>query len=180
MGEPTEHWCEWRHRAELLEARIAQLETQLQALQRATFGNKSEKQSRASKLTPPVDPEQTKQKRQENAEAKQALPESRIHRPVPDDLKACPNCGGQASRPLPPKTSEQWEQVAGHFEHPVHLDLAETFPTAANGRVGDAARVAASWQSGWLPEQTNGRPEVRSGQPATATSALVSAQARLA
>ena len=121
MGEATEHQCEWRDRAELLDARIAQLESQLQALQRAMYGKKSEKQPRAPKLTPPADPEQTKQKRQENAEAKQALPEVRIEHPVPDDHKACPKCGGQASRPLPPKTSEQWEYVPGHFEHRVHV-----------------------------------------------------------
>ena len=121
MSEATEHQCEWRERAEQQDARIAQLQAQLEALQRAVFGKKSEKQPRAAKLTPPVDPAQSKQKRQENAETLQALPEVRIEHPVPDDHKACPKCGGEASRPMPPKPSEQWEYVPGHFEHRVHV-----------------------------------------------------------
>ena len=114
MSEAQQHECEWKDRALALEARIAVLE-------RALFGKKSEKQPRAPKLTPPADPAQTQQKRQENAQAKQALPEVRIEHPVPEDHKACPKCGGEASRPLPPKVSEQWEYVPGRFEHRVHV-----------------------------------------------------------
>jgi len=61
---------------------------------------------------------QARAKRQENAETLHALPEVRIGHPVPDDHKACPKCGGEAS--LPSKLSEQWAYVSGHFERRVH------------------------------------------------------------
>ena len=114
MIEADEHQCEWRDRALALEARVAELE-------RMVFGKKSEKQPVAPKLTPPADPEKSRQKRKENAEALQSLPEVRVEHPVPDEHRACPKCGGEAKRPLPPKTSEQWEYVPGHFEHRVHV-----------------------------------------------------------
>lgn len=115
MVEAAEHECHWKERALALEARVAVLE-------RALFGKKSEKKPPAApKLTPPADPERSKEKRKENAEALKALPEVEIQHPVPEAQKACPKCGGDASRPLPPKLSEQWEYVPGHFEHRVHV-----------------------------------------------------------
>lgn len=128
MIEATEHDCEYkaevvalREQNDALTARLAQIEAQVGKLERMIFGKKSEKQPAAPKLTPPVDPEKSKQKRQENAEMLQSLPEVRIEHPVPQDDRACPKCGGQAKRPLPPKLSEQWEYVPGHFEHRVHV-----------------------------------------------------------
>jgi transposase len=115
------HECEWKERAQTLEVRLVEMQAQLEALKRAVFGKKSERQPAPAKLTPPADPEHSKQKRKDHAEALKAVPELRIEHPVPDELKACPKCGGEASRPLPPKTSEQWEYVPGHFERRVHV-----------------------------------------------------------
>lgn len=117
MTTVADHDCQWKTEALALRQAVASAREQndlllarMEKLERMVYGKKSEKQPRAPKLTPPADPEQTKHKRQENAEAKQALPEVRIEHPVPEGDKACPKCGGQASRPLPPKTSEQWAQ----------------------------------------------------------------------
>ena len=114
MSTAADHDCQYK-------AELVALRAELEALKRRVYGKKSERQPRAPKLTPPADPALGRQKRQENAAAKQALPERRIEHPVPDDHKACPKCGDQASRPLPPKLSEQWEYVPGYFEHRVHV-----------------------------------------------------------
>lgn len=110
----SEHDCQYK-------AELAALRAEVKALKRLVYGKKSEKQPRAPKLTPPADPAATKQKRQQNAAAKQALPELRIEHPVPDDHKTCPKCGDEAKRPLPPKLSDQWEYIPHRFEHRVHV-----------------------------------------------------------
>jgi transposase len=108
-----EHRCEWRDKAESLEAEVAGLratvvamEGTLSKLQRHVFGKRSEK-------IPPVaealraagvesDPEAALEKRQENAEAKKALPSREVVHKVRDDQKTCPKCGGRDFTPLGP------------------------------------------------------------------------------
>lgn len=105
----SEHDCQYK-------AELAALRAEVKALKRLVYGKKSEKQPRAPKLTPPADPAATKQKRQQNAAAKQALPELRIEHPVPDDHKTCRSLP-TTCRPPDPKTSpfappRPWDGVA--------------------------------------------------------------------
>ena len=94
-----DHRCEWRERAEALEARIAQLEASLEKLQRHQFGRRSEKMPSVAEAI--RDPERVHaeriaalQARRENAEKKRQLVTRRIEHQVPDEQKICPKCGG--------------------------------------------------------------------------------------
>ena len=95
MGD--EHRCEWRDRAEALEAELRQMREQFAAmqgtlakLQRHVFGQRSEKIPPVSKaIRDPARAEQERiaalQKRRENAEEKRKLVARRIEHKVPED-----------------------------------------------------------------------------------------------
>ena len=122
----ADHRCEWRNRAEALEAqlasttaqlggataalsamgeRVAAMQSTLEKLQRHVFGRRSEKMPRVSDeirdpSTAEADREAALQKRRENAAKKRELPTRRIEHKVPEDRKVCPKCGGHDFTPL--------------------------------------------------------------------------------
>jgi transposase len=136
-----DHRCEWRGRAEKLEAELAiahatigelraqleQLQGIVEKLQRHVFGQRSEKM-------PPVaqelrragatsaDREAALAKRRENAEKKKALPAREIRHSIPEEKKVCPKCGRSVFKPLGPgKRTTIYEHVPATFERQVHV-----------------------------------------------------------
>ena len=101
-----EHRCEWRDRAEALEAELRDVRQQfaamqgtLEKLQRHVFGQRSEKiPSVAKEIRDPERAERERisalQKRRDNQEKKRTLATRRIEHKVPEDGKVCPKCGG--------------------------------------------------------------------------------------
>lgn len=100
-----DHRCEWREKAETLEAEVRDLRGELASMQGTleklrchVFGKRSEKM-------PPVgealrkagvesDPAAALETRRENAEKKRQLVTREIHHKVPEEQKTCPKCGG--------------------------------------------------------------------------------------
>lgn len=131
MTSSDDHRCEWRARAEALEAqlaaqdaeanaRFAQLQAQLEKLQRHVFGKRSEKMpAMADELRRSgvkTDPEQAKAKRRANAESKKSLPEEAVKHAVPEERRVCPACSSRDLKPLGAgKITDEIEWVPGHF-----------------------------------------------------------------
>jgi transposase len=122
-----DHRCEWRGRAEALEARLAQVEATLEKLQRYQFGARSEKmQPLAEAIRDPARAEAeriaSQQKRRENAEKKRQLVTRKIVHDVRDDQKTCPKCGGHEFTALGEgKATELYELVPARVERQVHV-----------------------------------------------------------
>ncbi len=136
-----DHRCEWRERAEKLEAelaaahatiaelkgQLAQLQGVVEKLQRHVFGQRSEKmppvaQELRRKGVTRADREASLAKRRENAEKKKALPAREILHNVPEAKKVCPKCGGSVFKPLGPgKRTTIYEHVPATFERQLHV-----------------------------------------------------------
>ncbi len=129
-----DHRCEWRERAEALEARLAQVESTLEKLQRDRFGPRSEKMPPVSEaIRDPARAETeriaSQQKRCENAEKKRQLVTRKIVHEVRDDQKTCPKCGGHDFTTLGEgKTTELYELVPARVERQVHVQHAGSGP----------------------------------------------------
>jgi len=165
-----EHRCEWREKAEQLEAEVTVLETQVgqmekqlgrvgeleqtvASLQRHIFGKRSEKMppvtselQKAGAIT--TDPEETLAKRRDAARKKRTLPSREIHHRVREDQKTCPKCGGREFTPLGDgKVTEVYELIPARFERQLHIQeklrcrCGETILTADGApKVYDKAR----------------------------------------
>ena len=104
------HNCEWRERAEALEASQAalaqKLETlshELATLKSRTFGHKSEKLPRIQdelRAGQPPDFEAVQRKRRERREAREKLEQVTTVYPVPESARRCPSCGSTQLRQL--------------------------------------------------------------------------------
>jgi transposase len=155
-----DHRCEWRERAEALEARIAQLEASLEKLQRHQFGRRSEKMPSVAEAI--RDPERVhteriaaQQTRRENAEKKRQLVTRRIEHKILDDEKVCPKCGGHDfSRLGDGKMTEEYELVPAMVERRLHVQeklrcrCGETILTApAPTKVFDKARFGPTFMA---------------------------------
>jgi len=122
-----EHHCEWRDRAEKLEAEVASLRASLETLQRHVFGKRSEKMPRvAEELRDEVDPEAARkaaqERREENAALRRQLGTRRVEHRVPEARKVCPKCGGREFTPLGEgKLTELYELVAARVERQLHV-----------------------------------------------------------
>jgi transposase len=122
-----DHRCEWRERAEALEARLAQVEATLEKLQRHQFGARSEKMPPVSEaIRDPARAEAERiaaqQKRRENAEKKRQLVTRKIVHEVREDQKTCPKCGGHEFAPLGEgKVTELYELVPARVERQLHV-----------------------------------------------------------
>ena len=146
-----EHRCEWREKAEKLEAEVAkleaevgQLETQVgqmgkqlervgqleqtvASLQRHIFGKRSEKMpSVGSELQKAgaitVNSEETLQRRREAAQQKRELPSREIHHRVREEQKTCPKCGGREFTPVGEgKVTEVYEWIPAYLERQLHI-----------------------------------------------------------
>ena len=123
-----QHRCEWRSEVDVRDAKIAlqktaiaaqdakiaQLEEDIEAYKRRIFGKKSEKSHKMpttadelrkrGDLLPP-DPEKLKEKRADGRKWKEELPTIDLVQPLPVDLPTCELCGEVAHHPLPPKAS---------------------------------------------------------------------------
>jgi transposase len=122
-----DHRCEWRERAEALEARLAQVEATLDKLQRHQFGARSEKMPPVSEaIRDPARAEAERiaaqQKRRENAEKKRQLVTRKIVHEVLEDQKSCPKCGGHEFTPLGEgKVTELYELIPARIERQLHI-----------------------------------------------------------
>jgi transposase len=155
-----DHRCEWRERAEALEARVAQLEASLEKLQRHQFGRRSEKMPSVAEAI--RDPERAHaeriaalQTRRENAEKKRQLVTRRIEHKVPDEEKVCPKCGGHDfSKVGDGKMTEEYELVPAMVERRLHVQeklrcrCGETILTApAPTKAFDKARFGPTFMA---------------------------------
>ena len=99
MDVPQTHTCEWRDEAERLRGEVSGLQQQLaalagnlQSLQRAVFGKRSEKMPPIGKQLrgdKPASPEEALKKRRANKAARAAMPEREVHHAVPAEDKVC-------------------------------------------------------------------------------------------
>jgi transposase len=155
-----DHRCEWRDRAEALEARLAQLEATIEKLQRHEFGRRSEKMPPVTQeLRDPARAEADRiaaqQKRRENAEKKRQLVTRRIDHEVREDQKSCPKCGGHDFTPLGDgKLTELYELVPARIERQLHVQhkarcrCGETIVTADGPeRVFDKTRFGPTFMA---------------------------------
>ena len=125
---PRDHQCPWRDEAEELRGEldtvrgdVAQLRAQLDTLQRAVFGKKSEKM-------PPMDREvarkpsreETRKKRAARADLKAKLVTEDVPHKVPEAKRTCPACAREA-KPAGTKESIEIEYVPGFFRRRRHL-----------------------------------------------------------
>jgi len=129
---PQTHTCEWRDEAERLRGEVSGLQEKLtalagnlEALQRAVFGKRSEKMPPVGKQLrgdKPASPEEALKKRRANKAARAAMPEREVHHAVPAEDKVCPKCGGTDFRPLGEgKRTVVYEYVPAHLEKQVHV-----------------------------------------------------------
>jgi transposase len=135
-----DHRCEWRDRAEALEAelgrtrvemaeqgeKLAAVVTTLEKLQRHVFGKRSEKIPRIDdelRASTPADPAIALERRRENAEEKKRVVVSRqIEHKVPEDRRTCPKCGGHDFSDLGPgKITEIYELLPPIIERQIHI-----------------------------------------------------------
>jgi transposase len=129
-----DHRCEWRERAEALEAELGDMRAQfaamhgtLEKLQRHVFGRRSEKMpSVAEAIRDPARAEAeriaTIQTRRENAEKKRQLVTRKLEHKVREDQKTCPKCGGHDfSRLGDGAMTELYELVPAMVERQLHI-----------------------------------------------------------
>ncbi len=108
------------------EQRVAELQHQVSKLEHQLVGKKSEK----VKVTPHERDHQREQsdeekaRRREEAERKRreralardaALATEDVEHPIPDDMQACPSCGGTEHDPLPDEETTRIDYVPGRF-----------------------------------------------------------------
>lgn len=108
------------------EQRVMELQSQVSKLERELVGKKSEK----VKVTPHERDHETeesaeqKARRREEAERKRreralardaALATEDVEHPIPDDMKACPTCGGTEHDSLPDEETTRIDYVPGRF-----------------------------------------------------------------
>jgi transposase len=155
-----DHRCEWRDRAEALEARLAQVEATLEKLQRHQFGARSEKMPPVSEaIRDPARAETERiaaqQKRRENAEKKRQLVTRKIVHEVREDQKTCPKCGGHEFTGLGEgKVTELYELVPARVERQLHVQqkvrcrCGETIVTADGpAKVFDKTRFGPTFMA---------------------------------
>jgi transposase len=143
-----DHRCEWREKAESLEAqlaaaaarlgeatntitalseRVTSLQSTVEKLQRHVYGQRSEKMPRVSDeirdaSTAEADREAALEKRRANAAKKRELPMRRIEHKIPEERKVCPKCGGHDFTPLGEgKLTEVYELVPARIERQLHV-----------------------------------------------------------
>ena len=160
-----DHSCEWREKAEQLEAEvsglrgeIASMQGALEKLQRHVFGKRSEKMPSVAKAI--RDPERAEaeriaalQTRRENAEKKRQLVTRRIEHKVSEEQKVCPKCGGHDFSKLGEgRMTEEYELVPAMVERRLHVQeklrcrCGETILTAPGpDKVFDKARFGPTF-----------------------------------
>ena len=169
-----DHRCEWRERAEDLQAQLDQanatvatltekltaVEGTLEKLQGHVFGQRSEKMPTvAQAIRDPARAEAARisalQTRRENAEKKRQLVTRRIEHKVREDEKVCPKCGGRDFTRLGDGVaSEIYELVAARVERQRHVQeklrcrCGEAIITAEGpARVYDKARFGPTFMA---------------------------------
>lgn len=133
---PEEHECAWRdealrlrERVAVLEetaAKVAEVQAQLEQLQRAVFGRKSEKlptpDEQLRRQGRKADPAKTQAMRAERRRQKAELPSERFDHVVPAEQCVCPKCGAEDLQPL--GTGDErvvYERVPQRFVRHVHV-----------------------------------------------------------
>jgi transposase len=162
-----DHRCEWRDKAEKLEAELrdvrgelASMQGTLEKLQRHVFGQRTEKMpSVAKQIRDPARAEADRiaalRTRRENAEKKRQLVTRKIDHKVREDQKVCPRCGGHDfSRLGGGETSEMYELVPSRVERQIHIQeklrcrCGEAIITAdPPARVYDKARFGPTFMA---------------------------------
>jgi transposase len=100
-----DHQCAWREEAALLRGSVAELKSEVAALKRMVFGKKSERMPSVAEALrkdrgKKANAAKTKERRRQNAEARQNLPTEEVHIPVPRSERSCPSCGPGDLKPL--------------------------------------------------------------------------------
>lgn len=137
--DPT-HECEWKQEALRLRAELAEmhdlraqfdaLKAAMEAIERRTFGTKSEKMPPPGKVLRKEESAADAaarqlaalQKRRERAALRQNLREQTVVHHLTADDRACPQCGGEADRPLGDgKQTTMYDYVPGYFVRQRHM-----------------------------------------------------------
>ena len=164
-----DHRCEWRTRAEALEAELERLTNEhrktveqlgaiqetVEKLQRHVFGKRSEKMPSVAQAI--RDPAQTEadriaalQTRRENAEKKRQLVTRRIEHKVPEEKKVCPKCGGRNfSKIGDGRMTELYDLIPALVEQEtdqnVSCNHSVTAAVTANGTCTATTSVTTTW-----------------------------------
>jgi transposase len=161
-----DHRCEWREKADKLEAEVRDLRGELasmagtlEKLQRHVFGTRSKMPRVADAIRDPDRANAERiaalQLRRENAEKKRQLVTRRVEHKVRDDQKVCPKCGGHEFSNLGDgKMTEEYELVPAMVERRLHVQeklrcrCGETILTApAPTKVFDKARFGPTFMA---------------------------------
>lgn len=177
------HDCEWKERAERLEGEVSTLKANLEALQRAVFGKKSEKLPRvqdALRNGAPADPQVTQKKRRAARAAREELPSRKVHHRVPEEQRECPKCGSRDLRSLGAGLETVvYEYVPACIEKQLHIQerlacacgegiVTATAPKAVEGGQygpGMMAHVVTSKCLDSIPLYRQAKALARSGVP---------------
>jgi transposase len=139
---PLDHHCPWREAYETLAPVVIALEEKLTvldelqaevaALRRQVFGRKSEKMppvERELRRGTAVDPEATRRRRREAAEARERLLTERVDHEIEPDKRVCPHCGGTELKPVGPgRETATFDYVPGTFIRRVHVQQTLACP----------------------------------------------------
>jgi transposase len=122
---PSDHDCAFKEEADRLRAEVLDLREKFAALERRVLGPKSEKMPAMAgevRKKRPVDPEEAKKRRRDNAAAKEKIETEVVPVPLPDAAKACPKCGKDHLKTVGEGTpSVEYQYVAAHFRRRIYM-----------------------------------------------------------
>ena len=150
-----DHDCGWKAYAKAQDAKLAELTSKLDELQRRVFGKKSERR-KPTKLPPPVPAkptvEETARKRADARDLRDAKLETEIVPvPVPPEQCTCPDCGGDMRRVGKGKPSTVYTYVQPHFRKKIYqretrsCRCGHIVTASPPARVGEKTRYAPSF-----------------------------------
>lgn len=135
--DDASHQCQWQQEAETLratnaknEARLVELEHQLEVLRRQVFGTKSEK---SQKMPPPRDalrergdvPKPTPEERQKTREEARAwrgeVAEVEVSEVLPPEPPTCKLCGTVPDHPMPAQITYSYEEIPSRIVRRKHV-----------------------------------------------------------
>ena len=150
-----DHDCGWKAYAKAQDAKLAELNAKLEALQRRVFSKRSERR-KSKKLPPAVSTKataaETAKKRADALELRSTKVETEVVSvPVPSDECTCPECGTELRRVGKGKPSTVYEYVQPHFRKRIYrretrsCRCGHIVTAPAPVRVGEKTRYAPSF-----------------------------------
>lgn len=149
--DDDEHDCGWKAYAKHQEAKLAEVQQKLAALEKRLLGKKSERR-KSSKMPPPVSSsksaQETKRKREQNAALREAKLQTEVtERPV----HKCEHCDSTKLENVSNRPSVVYEYVQPHFRKRVYqrqtvrCENGHMTTAPAPERVGEKIRYDASF-----------------------------------